>query len=164
MANVSFTNAVRKVFRIELTFSGTPERVFPQLCPVAEYDWIAEWAGEMVYSDSGVAELGCVFQTDGHGGKETWTVSRYEPPAAIEFVRVLAGEQVTTLALALTRPEPGDDENSTPATVTITMTALGEAAAERISAMTDEPVVLWRELERKLNHYLTTGKMLLPGA
>jgi hypothetical protein len=162
MANVSFTNAVRKVFRIDLTFSGTPEEVFPQLCPVAEYDWIAEWAGAMVYSDSGVAELGCVFRSEGHGGVETWTVSRYEPPTAIEFVRVLADEQVTKLDLALAPPEPGSEENRTPATMTITMTALSEAAAARIAGMTDEPLVLWKELERKLNHYLTTGTMLLP--
>ena len=41
-----------------------PEEIFPLLCPVREYDWIPEWDCTMVYSESGIAERGCVFQTD----------------------------------------------------------------------------------------------------
>ena len=66
------------------------ERVFPLLCPVREYEWIEPWRCDLVYAASGVAEAGCVFRTDfpGDPGPEVWVVCRYEPPAAIGFVRV----------------------------------------------------------------------------
>lgn len=42
-----------------------PARVFPLLCPVREADWLEGWGEivEMVHSDSGLAEDGCVFLT-----------------------------------------------------------------------------------------------------
>lgn len=67
-----------------------PERVFPLLCPVREYDWIPHWKCQMLYSVSGYAELGCIFTTnfDDEYGEETWVVSHYEPPRKIAFVRL----------------------------------------------------------------------------
>ena len=64
--------------------------IFPLLCPVREYDWIQPWQCEMVYTDSGRAELDCVFKTNfpDDGPEDTWVVSRYEPPKHIEFVRI----------------------------------------------------------------------------
>jgi hypothetical protein len=44
--------------------SATPERVFPLLCPVREYEWLDSWHCRMVYSESGVAEDNCIFETD----------------------------------------------------------------------------------------------------
>ena len=42
-----------------------PDSVFPLLCPVREAEWLAGWSEvlEMVHSDSGLAEDGCVFMT-----------------------------------------------------------------------------------------------------
>ena len=40
-----------------------PERVFPLLCPVREADWLDGWDPLAVYTDSGIAEPGCVFIT-----------------------------------------------------------------------------------------------------
>jgi len=39
--------------------------VFPLLCPVKEDDWIDGWADvcTIVYTDSGIAEEACVFET-----------------------------------------------------------------------------------------------------
>ena len=69
-----------------MTVEADAQTVFPLLCPVREYDWIEEWRCSMVYSESGVAEVGCVFLTELPGrGVETWIVSRYEPSRAIEF-------------------------------------------------------------------------------
>ena len=70
-----------------MTVPARPERVFPLLCPVREYDWIPTWTCEMIHSVSGVAEDGCVFQTQfpRDGGRMTWVVSVYEPPLRIEF-------------------------------------------------------------------------------
>ena len=55
-------NRIDRQFQTRLT--APPERVFPLLCPIKEYDWIPQWRCEMIYSKSGVAELGCVFKTD----------------------------------------------------------------------------------------------------
>ena len=78
---------ITREFETELP--AKPEDVFPLLCPVKEYDWIPEWRCEMLYSESGVAELGCVFTTDfgDSYGLETWVVSNYEPAIRICFVR-----------------------------------------------------------------------------
>jgi len=40
---------------------ATPEKIFPLLCPAAEYDWIENWDCELVFSRSGVNEEGCIF-------------------------------------------------------------------------------------------------------
>jgi len=70
--------------------------IFPLLCPVREYDWIPQWRCRVIYTQSGFAELGCVFQTDfaDQFGVETWVVSRYEQDSCIAFVRT--GEHRTT--------------------------------------------------------------------
>lgn len=82
--------AQRSVRNYERELNAPRERVFPLLCPVREYEWIEPWRCDLVYTQSGVAEAGCVFRTSfpGDPGPETWVVSRYEPPALIEFVRV----------------------------------------------------------------------------
>ena len=96
---MEFTNAVRRVHEANLTISGTPEQVFPLLCPVREYDWIEDWDCVMVFSTSGIAELGCIFRTNRGDGDEVWTVSRYEPGRVIGFVRVLANVWVAHLEI-----------------------------------------------------------------
>ena len=78
---------IARVYRTEL--SAPPERVFPLLCPVREYDWIPQWRCDLVYTKSGRAELGCVFRTDfkDHSGPETWVVCTYEKNRQIGFVK-----------------------------------------------------------------------------
>lgn len=68
---------------------ASPEAVFPLLCPVREYDWIPAWKCEVIYTNCGHAELGCVFTTDfkDHSGPETWVVSAYEKNRLIGFVK-----------------------------------------------------------------------------
>lgn len=86
------------------------EKVFPLLCPVREYEWIATWSCEMVHSRSGVAEDGCVFTTDFPApGPATWVVSRYQPPASIGFVIFYPGLMTERLDLDLRALEgPGE--------------------------------------------------------
>lgn len=77
-----------RVYQTQL--NSTPEEVFPLLCPVREFEWIPQWQCEMIYSRSGVAELGCVFSTDFKDsfGREVWCVSHFEPDRRIGFVRI----------------------------------------------------------------------------
>lgn len=74
--------------------AAKPEKVFPLLCPVLEYDWIPGWSCELLNSSSGVAELECVFRTERtDSGSQLWVVSRYEPPSCIEFTCFNSGTQ-----------------------------------------------------------------------
>lgn len=44
------------------SLKGTPEQVFPLLCPVREADWIPGWTTDWVISESGVAEQTVFFR------------------------------------------------------------------------------------------------------
>ena len=155
-------NAKRCVSRFELGFDGRPDQVFPLLCPVREHEWVDGWSCDMLYSDTGVAELGGVFRTSfADAGDETWTISRYEPGRTIEFVRVACNVAVVKLDIALER----DGERRTKARVTHTSTALSEAGEALIDARPPERTEQeWRALEHMMNHYLRTGtKLPRPG-
>jgi hypothetical protein len=82
------------------TVPAAPEQVFPLLCPVREYEWIAPWRCDLLHSASGVAEEDCVFRTTSPDGNTTiWVVSRYEPPARIEFTCFVADTYVLRLKI-----------------------------------------------------------------
>lgn len=88
-------NGMRIIREFKMSLPAGPEEVFPLLCPVREYEWIPHWRCQLVYSESGYAEGGCVFITDfGDGfGREIWVVSRYEPGVNISFIKT--GEHCT---------------------------------------------------------------------
>ena len=69
----------RHCYAFEHEAEGSAEAVFPLLCPVRERDWVPGWEADIVYSESGVAEAGCVFRVHKHGQPTTWIVTRYEP-------------------------------------------------------------------------------------
>lgn len=86
----------RIVRKFSTILSSPPGEVFPLLCPVKEYDWIPAWQCRLIYSESGYAELGCVFSTDfkDHSGPEIWVVCTYEKNRLIGFVKT--GAHCTT--------------------------------------------------------------------
>jgi len=88
------------------TLPSSPETVFPLLCPVREYEWIPAWKCEVIYTESGYAELGCVFITDfkDEAGAETWVVCRYEKNRFIGFVKT--GKHATTRYNVSLEPNP----------------------------------------------------------
>ncbi len=137
-----------------------PEAIFPLLCPVREHDWIPAWECEMVYTASGVAEEGCVFQTHeaGDGATDTWVVSRHEPPERISFIRV---NPLRTIRYDI-RLEPHGD-GSTDLVWTQEITALDEASDRHVKALRQEDFVeMVATEERLLQHYLDTGEALHP--
>jgi hypothetical protein len=97
--------------RIVRTYShelaATPSQVFPLFCPIREYEWIPHWSCEMIHSDSGIAELDCVFKTAlPEQAEAIWTCSRYEPNQAIDYV-VFSHGQVQHLSIRISEPAPG---------------------------------------------------------
>lgn len=95
-----------RVFNTPL--SATPEKVFPLLCPVREYDWIPTWQCNLIYSKSGYAELGCVFSTDlgDASGVEIWVVCTYEKNKQIGFVKT-GTHSTTRYTIGLERNQSG---------------------------------------------------------
>ena len=95
-------NAKRVVQSYDFILAAAAEQIFPLLCPVREYDWIDGWSCDLIYSESGVAENNCIFKTASEAeGEMTWTVSRYEPDRAIEFVIISTDIFILKLDLAL---------------------------------------------------------------
>jgi hypothetical protein len=153
MDTTNTTNAVRLVFETTLTFAGTPDEVFPLLCPVREYDWIPDWSCTMVHTTSGVAELGCVFTRE---RGETWITTRYEPPTRIDYTIVAPGRAVRTLAFELTASGP-----TTTAILRSTATALSpEGAADVLGWTAADQQKMWTLREAQVNHFLRTGAAL----
>jgi hypothetical protein len=139
--------------------SAAPEQVFPLLCPVLEYQWIPHWRCELLHSASGVAEEDCVFRTAfPDAGPMLWVVSRYEPPARIEFTCFVADSHVQRLKIALTAA--GD---ATRLDWTNRWLATGPRGDAWLAAWSEaEHEKKMDNLRRLLTHYLTTGEMLQP--
>lgn len=135
-----------------------PEDIFPLLCPVREYDWIKSWQCELVYTESGLAEDGGIFQTSrgDDGGIDTWVISRYEPSQRISFVRVNSLRAMQyDIRLA------SDPDGSTRLTWEQTITALNDDGDDHVSNLREEDfVALIETIERLLEHYLATGQAL----
>ena len=151
-------NRNRTVLSHTMHAAGTPEAVFPLLCPVREYEWIEGWDCDLVFSSSGKAELDCVFRTafPQDGPEDTWIVSLYEPPRAIEFVRVNPLRAIHyTIHLA------GSEDGRSAWIWSQTLTGLtdkGNALVTAADAAAFAAKIV--TLEHKLNHFLATGTML----
>lgn len=160
MNNVGTRRRVKRATRASLMrLAAPPEKVFPLLCPVLEYDWIDGWDCEMIWSESGVAEDDCVFITNFPGEKgEVWVVSRYDPEGGhLEFVRFLGDERVIRYNIVLRGDGPGKSELRW----TKTITSLGPRGEALLDAYGEaEHALQVRNLERMLNHYFATGEKL----
>lgn len=153
-------NGHRRQRRTVMQLNADPESVFPLLCPVRETEWIDTWKCEMVYTDSGQAEADCVFKTafPADGPEDVWVVSRYEPPRVIEFIRTNP-LRVMRYTISLERAAPG-----TRAVWTQLITGLSPEGDRWVAALDDAAFARrMGDLERMLNHYLATGRMLADG-
>jgi len=135
-----------------------PARVFPLLCPVREADWIEGWDPISVWSESGVAEADCVFVTASDDGDAVWYITHYSPVGGeVEMLRITPGVTACKLMIRLTPAAIGTD-----AEVTYSHTSLGPAGDVFVDAFTaDSYDRFMADWESRLNHYLTTGTMLL---
>ena len=138
--------------------TAVPARVFPLLCPVLEADWIEGWDPVSVWSESGVAEPDCVFTTPSDGGDAVWYITRHESEAGeVEMLKISPGVTACKVVIKLTPSAIGTD-----AEVTYSHTSLGPAGDVFVDAFTSEYYgQFMRDWESRLNHYLTTGNMLL---
>jgi len=150
------TNQPRATRTLKLALMTRPEKVFPLLCPVLEYEWIETWACELVYSESGVAENDCVFRTAKPNGLvDTWVVSHYEPPFCIEFV-ITNALFATRMNLHLSEPASGHTQLDW----TFTMTSLGNVSKAKLEQMATVRAAALQGREKEMAYYLATGQCL----
>lgn len=150
--------AMRLVKTYEMTAPAGCEDVFPLLCPVREYDWIPHWECNMIYSPSGKAELGCVFETDfPDRGEMTWVATKYEPPRLIQYTVFKADSHVWNLEIELF----SEKTCLTRLLWRHTFTATSMEGNRYLSEYTDEKHRLQLSMiEKALIYYLETGKMI----
>jgi len=146
-----------------------PEEVFPLLCPVREADWVPGWEYRLIYSESGVAESGCVFITPNEDGTETtWVVTDYDLASfRIAFAWVNPGLVAAQIRISLSK--------SSGARTSAGQTSLGHTSALIQYSYTGLSSEGNREVERydqkwfrhkmqsweaAINHYLQTGKRI----
>ncbi|TLM99400.1 MAG: hypothetical protein FDZ75_00135 [Actinobacteria bacterium] len=148
--------------RAERTYTqhlvAAPAEVFPLLCPVREAEWLERWDPTSVFSASGAAERDCVFVTASEPDDAIWYVTQHDPePGFLEMLKITPRVTACRLTIELAETPEGCD-----ATVTYRHTSLGPAGDEFVSAFTEEYYEeFMRDWGRRLNHYLTTGEMLL---
>jgi hypothetical protein len=152
--------AKRRFLSAEQHLNFTPGKIFPQLCPTREYDWIETWKCDLLYSKSGFAELDCIFTTHFPGSeKETWVVDRFEPNELIEFVRT-AESRVIRHSIRLSN----NNDGSTTLFWLHIITALNGKGNQYVENCSDEEFRQQiQALEKMLGHFLETGKMLKTG-
>lgn len=144
------------------TNDAPPEKVFPLLCPVSEADWVPGWDYRLIYSDSGVAEDGCVFTTPNDSGTETvWMVTHYDPAGlAISYAWVQPDMIATQLRISLA-PAPGGKTTSQIRNLYTGLSPAGNAVLERYTPEWFRSKM--QSWETAINHYLRNGS-LIPAA
>ena len=151
--------ARREVCEYVQSNSGAPEKVFPLLCPVREAEWLPGWKYRLIYSQSGLAEPGCVFATPNEDGSETtWIVTHYDPANfQIAFAWIRPEMLATRLEISLLRA--GLDR--TRMHIRYTYTALSPAGERELQQMDAawfaERMQRW---EKSINHYLEQGTLI----
>jgi len=139
-----------------MRFDFPVEDIWPLLCPVREYDWIEVWDCEMIHSESGVNELGCVFRTNSptEGGVDTWMTCRYDPMERIEFMRTNDTRIIHFII------DVKSKDQKTQLTWTQHVIALNETGNTYIENKRSAYAIQMKMLEKMLNHYLKTGEAL----
>jgi len=149
------------------TNAASPEKVFPLLCPVREADWVPDWQYRLIYSESGVAESGCVFTTpnppvSGPQGQvapeTTWIVTEYDPAAfRIGFVWINPGLVAAEIRIQLA-PTP---LATTLAHIRYSYTGLSAEGNREVERYDQKWFRSKMEgWESAINHYLRTGRKI----
>lgn len=150
--------------RAQFETHGSPDKVFPLLCPVREYEWIPGWKCTMHYSRSGVAEKNAVFTTARmlRARAVVWSCITYEPDSFVEYLMVSGRDGVIRLSIGL--ESKGEDRTEVTWEMVFTATSpIGHRVGRhQFSEAAFREMIASRKGE--LDHFLTTGEMIGPGS
>ena len=153
------SRAERITRRYRQTIHASSDAVLPLICPVREAEWLDGWRYTMLFSVSGLVELGAVFTTPGDGEEDTvWIVTRHDAvQRVVEFTRFTPGSSVCVLRIDVSPDGP----NRSLVDVEYTYTSIAAAGRAFLDGLTEEvfraDVTFW---EKSMNHWLATGERL----
>lgn len=153
-------NKKKLIRKYQQTLEGTKEEIFPLLCPVREKEWLQGWEYKMIYSESGFAEKGCIFETNNNYGSYNWIVTEHDKDShKIQFIKVKANDIYVIIDIDLTEKR----EKLTLCNIQYTFIPLGNEAAEIMYRENTEEAFNdhMGKWEDSLNYYLKNDKMLL---
>ena len=118
-----------------LRLAAPPAQAFPLFTPIGEKLWTPEWNPQPYYPPSGEPEVGAVFVTQHqHDPLSVWVIAQYDPAQSlISYARVTPGATAGLIQVQCR----AEGDGMTLATVTYTLTSLGEAGVQRLAAFTE---------------------------
>lgn len=144
------------------------DRVFPLACPYEEYKWIDGWDCDIIHSESGKIEDGCIFAEklsvpflhDCDDGVTTWYAVLHDPEDfRLQFVLVTP---ISIIKYRIEMEDAGD--NTTAAEFDFTLTARNDRGNAFIDRGGKEKVsAMLAGLGLMLKHYCESGEMLKTG-
>ncbi len=154
--------------RIRCTVSGTVQapvdEVFPLACPVEEYKWIDGWQCNLVYSESGKVEKGCIFTESMSApflgytkGSTTWFTALYDRNHHRVHFILITPISVAQYEIHMEAASADTTRAKLDLTVTGT-TQQGNAFVEADAK--DKTQAMLAGLARMLKHYCESGEML----
>lgn len=148
-------NPLRRIsFTAQRKFQASPEEIFPLLCPITELDWLPGWNCKLLHSQSGYAQLNCVFRTTFFGLDEIFICTRYEKKLAVDYLRV--SEHISgKLDIKLLDHYDG----TTTGVWLITLSALDETGSVMLENISDAQELFQQAIDA-LEYYLKNGEML----
>lgn len=133
---------------------GSPEAVFPLLCPVREADWIDGWDPPLVVSSSGIAEPDCVFTTASTPSDAIWYITQHEPSMGfVEMLKITPNVTACRLTIQLRAASGGSE-----AVITYCHTSLSTEGDAFVASLTEDYYqTFMQDWESRINHYLSHG-------
>ncbi|KUO49830.1 MAG: hypothetical protein APF76_00880 [Desulfitibacter sp. BRH_c19] len=153
-------NKKKLIQKYQQTLAGTKEEIFPLLCPVREKEWLQDWDYNMIYSESGYAEKGCMFETNNNYGSYRWIMTKHDSDNfGIQFVKTTKENIVVIIDIDLKEK----NERLTYCKIQYTFIAIGEEASEHMYKENTEEHFNehMKKWEDSLNYYLKHGEMLI---
>ncbi|MFZ5967335.1 MAG: hypothetical protein ACOYVK_09195 [Bacillota bacterium] len=150
-------NKKKRIQTYQQTLAGTKEEIFPLLCPVREKEWLSGWDYNMIYSESGYAEKGCMFETDNDYGSYRWIITKHDRDNfEIQFVKTIEENMVVIIDIDL-------EEKSEKITICKIQYTFIPISDEAIGHMPTEEEFNkhMRTWEDSLNYYLKYGEKLM---
>lgn len=147
----------RKIVTHRRQFSSPPEKVFQQLCPTRELDWIDGWDCDLLYTTTGYVEPDCIFSTQETNsiGPGLWIFTDYKPDERVQIVRIINNSIVESFSITLKDNGDGTCEG----TWHMIFTGINEKGSEMVTAMPEEFPELGAATAG-LEHFLNTGELL----
>jgi hypothetical protein len=141
--------------------NGTPEQIFPLLCPVREEEWTSGWENdsyELIYTESGFNEEGCIFKTSYPDGNDSlWICTKYDKGNhEVEFLVHIKDIGIRKMNILL----KANAEKTTDAKFEYTVTAISVNGNTIVDNLEEVVIKSASGLGMMINYYLQNGKKI----